>query len=219
MKENVEKRVPKGEVKFNLQLSEEQKLAKAQILDHAYSFVLGKAGSGKTLLGISIALSKFFKREINKIVITRPTVATENIGFLPGTVEDKMKPWLIPIIDNIVKVYDKGATVQKMLSDGNIEIVSLAHFRGRTFENAVCVVDEFQNLTTEQLAMCLGRLGKESIMIFCGDADQIDLRNREESAYSRIERLEKSSYVFVTHLQENYRHPAVKDVLNRFYKS
>ncbi len=219
MKENVEKRVPKGEVKFNLQLSEEQKLAKAQILDHAYSFVLGKAGSGKTLLGISIALSKFFKREINKIVITRPTVATENIGFLPGTIEDKMKPWLIPIIDNIVKVYDKGATVQKMLSDGNIEIVSLAHFRGRTFENAVCVVDEFQNLTTEQLAMCLGRLGKESIMIFCGDADQIDLRNREESAYSRIERLEKSPYVFVTHLQENYRHPAVKDVLNRFYKS
>lgn len=219
MKENVEKRVPKVEVKFTLQLSEEQKLAKAQILDHAYSFILGKAGSGKTLLGVSVGLSKFFKREINKIVITRPTVATENNGFLPGTLDEKMKPWLIPIMDNIAKMYDKTATVQRLLSDGSIEIVSLAHFRGRTFENAVCIVDEFQNLTVEQLSMCIGRLGKGSLMIFCGDGYQIDLKNKLDSAYVMVERLQHSPYVFTTYLQQNYRHPAVEDVLSRFYQN
>ena len=219
MKENIEKRVPKAEVKFAIQLSDEQKLAKGEIINHAYSFVLGKAGSGKTLLGISVGLSKFFKREINKIVITRPTVSTENIGFLPGSLDEQMKPWLVPIMDNIAKMYDKDASVNRMLVEGTIEIVSLAHFRGRTFETAVCIVDEFQNLTVEQLAMCLGRLGRDSIMIFCGDTDQIDLKNKLDSAMTKVEKLKESSYVYVVHLQENYRHPAVKDVLERFYNT
>jgi phosphate starvation-inducible PhoH-like protein len=130
-----------------------------------------------------------------------------------------MKPWLIPIMDNIAKMYDKTSSVQRMLSEGTIEIVSLAHFRGRTFESAVCIVDEFQNLTVEQLAMCIGRLGKESLMIFCGDGDQIDLRNRLDSAFTKIESLNESPYVFTTLLKENYRHPAVKDVLERFYQN
>jgi len=175
MKDNVEKRIPRTDVKFTLPLSEEQKEAKSKILDHAYSFILGRAGSGKTYLAVQVAMSKFFKREINKIIITRPTVSTENNGFIPGTLEEKMKPWLVPIMDNISKMYDKPTAVQRMLSEQSIEIVSLAHFRGRTFENAVCIVDEFQNLTQEQLSMCIGRLGQNSIMLFCGDGDQIDL--------------------------------------------
>lgn len=219
MKENIEKRVPQSDVKFTLPLSEEQKLAKVQILDHAYSFIIGRAGSGKTYLAVQIAMSKFFKRDTNKIIITRPTVATENNGFIPGTLDEKMKPWLVPILDNISKMYDKPTAVQRMLSEQSIEIVSLAHFRGRTFDNAVCIVDEFQNLTLEQLSMCIGRLGQNSIMLFCGDGEQIDLRNKLDSAFTKVSKLNESKYVYTIELQENYRHPAVKDVLELFYRN
>ena len=142
---NTEKSAPKGIVKFSLSLSAEQKLAKSAILQAPFSFVIGKAGSGKTLLACQIALDKFFKREVDKIVITRPTVSTEDIGFLPGSLEEKMDPWIIPIRSNMRKVYNKLETLNKMEQTEDIELLSLAHFRGRTFDNAVCIVDEFQN--------------------------------------------------------------------------
>ena len=217
MTENKEKRVPKTNVKFSITLSDEQKRAKEEILRHPYNFVLGEAGSGKTLLSIQIALDRYFKREINKIVISRPTVSSENNGFLPGSIKEKMEPWLVPVMDNIQKVYAKDNHVEKMLEDGVIEIISLSHFRGRTFDNAVCILDECQNLTSEQTSMCLGRLGKESQMIFCGDYRQVDLKNFSESGLSRLEKLNKSSYVYIVELQENHRHPALKEVLRLYY--
>jgi phosphate starvation-inducible PhoH-like protein len=219
MKDNIEKRVPKTDVKLTSPLSDEQKEAKAHIVNHAYSFILGKPGSGKTYLAIHIALSFFLKRQINRIIITRPTVSTEQNGHLPGTLEEKMKPWLIPIMHNLSKIYDKTNMVEKMISEESLEIVSLAHFRGRTFENSICIVDEFQNLTSEQLSMCLGRLGQNSMMLFCGDGEQIDLKQKYDSAFYKVEKLVESEYVYLVQLQENYRHPAVKDVLEKFYKS
>ena len=105
MPENLEKRVPKGNIKFSISLSEEQKSAKSEILSHPFNFILGKAGSGKTLVAVQIALDSFFKREVNKIVITRPTVSNEDNGFLPGSLEEKMEPWLVPIRSNMRKVY------------------------------------------------------------------------------------------------------------------
>jgi len=83
-KQNIEKTPPKGNIRFSVTLSEEQKLAKAQILKHPYNFIVGKAGSGKTLLAVQVALDQFFKRQFNKIIITRPTISTEDNGFLPG---------------------------------------------------------------------------------------------------------------------------------------
>ena len=148
--ENVEKRIPKGDIKFSLSLSEEQKLAKSEILKHPFNFILGKAGSGKTLLAVQIALDMFFKRQVNKIVITRPTVSNEDNGFLPGSLEEKMEPWLVPIRSNMRKVYNKPMILDKMEKEENIELVSLSHFRGRTFDNATVIVDEFQNLTKQQ---------------------------------------------------------------------
>ena len=173
--ENTQKRVPKNDVKFSITLSEEQKQAKAQILEHPFNFVLGKAGSGKTLLACQIALDQLFKRQINKIVITRPTVATEDNGFLPGSEAEKMEPWLVPIRSNMRKVYNKPEVLTNLENKESIELVSLTHFRGRTFDECVCIVDEFQNLTKQQLSMVIGRLGKGSIMIFCGDLVQCDL--------------------------------------------
>ena len=215
--ENTEKRVPKGDIKFSITLSDEQKNAKAQILEHPFNFVLGKAGSGKTLLAVQIALDLYFKRNINKIVITRPTVSNEDNGFLPGSLEEKMEPWLVPIRSNMRKVYNKSTILEAMEKDENIELVSLTHFRGRTFENCICIIDEFQNLTKNQLAMVLGRLGKGSRMILTGDAQQIDLKFSNDSAVHDVAKLKESKFVYTVNLKDNHRHEALDEVLRLLY--
>ena len=212
-KQNIQKTPPKGSIRFSLSLSAEQKTAKTEILKHPYNFIVGKAGSGKTLLAVQIALDMFFKKQINKIIITRPTISTEDNGFLPGSEAEKMEPWLVPIRSNMRKVYNKPIILEKMEKDESIELVSLAHFRGRTFDNAVVIVDEFQNLSRSQLAMAIGRLGKESKMIFCGDSYQIDLKDKNWSAYHDMAKLTNSSYVFKTVLEDSHRHDSIDELL------
>tara|TARA_R110001599_G_scaffold344542_1_gene568160 strand:- start:275 stop:937 length:663 start_codon:yes stop_codon:yes gene_type:complete len=214
---NNEKTPPKGKIKFNITLSEEQKTAKSSILMHPYNFVVGKAGSGKTLLAVQIALDMFFTRQVNKIVITRPTVSNEDNGYLPGSLNEKMEPWLVPIRSNMRKVYNKPAILDKMEKDENIELVSLAHFRGRTFDNSVVIVDEFQNLTKQQLGMVLGRLGKNSIMILTGDPQQIDLKFSNDSAVHDVPKIKDSKYVFYINLKDNHRHIALDEILKMLY--
>ena len=214
-KQNIEKTPPKGNVKFSITLSEEQKAAKQAMLHHPYNFIVGKAGSGKTLLACQVALDMFFKRMINKIIITRPTVSTEDNGFLPGSEKEKMEPWLVPIRSNMRKVYNKPMMLEKMENQEDIELVSLAHFRGRTFENSVVIIDEFQNLTRSQLRMALGRLGKGSTMIFCGDNQQIDLKDKNYSAIHDIAKISDSEYVYKRILLDNHRHPAIDEVFEK----
>ena len=212
-KQNIDKVPPKGPVRFSITLSPEQKLAKAEILQRPFNFIVGKAGSGKTLLACQTALDMFFKRRVNKIIITRPTVSTEDNGFLPGSEKEKMEPWLVPIRSNMRKVYNKPTILQKMEDDESVELVSLAHFRGRTFENCVVIVDEFQNLTKSQLNMALGRLGKNSTMIFCGDNQQIDLKDKNYSAIHEVPKIQTSEFVFKAVLEDNHRHEAIDEVL------
>ena len=214
MAENVKKAPPKGKIKFSINLSEEQKVSKSNILIHPYNFVTGKAGSGKTLLACQIALDMFFTRKVNKIIITRPTVSNEDNGYLPGSLNEKMEPWLVPIRSNMRKVYNKPIVLEKMEKDENIELVSLSHFRGRTFENSVVIVDEFQNLTKSQLKMVLGRLGKGSTMILTGDPQQIDLKFPNDSAVHDIAKVKTSKYVFSVALKDNHRHEALDELLN-----
>lgn len=209
------KKAPKNPIKFSITLSEEQKNAKTQILKHAFNFVVGKAGSGKTLLAVQIALDQVFKKEYEKIIITRPTIATEDNGFLPGTEAEKMEPWLVPIMSNMRKVYNHPSKIEKMQNEEVIELVSLSHFRGRTFDRSVVIVDEFQNLTKSQLGMALGRLGKNSTMIFCGDNQQIDLKDDNYSAIHEIAKIKDSKHVFKVVLEDNHRHEAIDDVLER----
>lgn len=217
MAENIEKNAPKGKIKFNITLSEEQKEAKTNVLYHPYNFVMGKAGSGKTLLAVQIALDMYFTRQVNKIVITRPTVSNEDNGYLPGSLNEKMEPWLVPIRSNMRKVYNKPAILEKMEHEENIELVSLAHFRGRTFDNAVVIVDEFQNLTKPQLGMVLGRLGKGSTMIFTGDPQQIDLKFSNDSAVHDVPKLTPSKFVYQIQLKDNHRHEALDELLKLLY--
>ena len=213
MSDNKSKKPPKNSIKFNITLSDEQKKAKEQIIKHAYNFVVGKAGSGKTLLAVQIGLDMYFKRQYNKIVITRPTVSTEDNGFLPGTEKEKLEPWLVPIMSNMRKVYNKPEKIKSMLDTEEIELVSLTHFRGRTFDEAVVIVDEFQNLTKAQLRMALGRLGRNSVMIFCGDNQQVDLKDSFNSAIDDIAKMEQSDYVYKVVLEDNHRHKAIDEVL------
>ena len=217
MAENIRKNPPKGKIKFNITLSEEQKDAKMNILYHPYNFLLGKAGSGKTLLAVQTALDMFFTRQINQIVITRPTVSNEDNGYLPGSLDEKMEPWLVPIRSNMRKVYNKPAILEKMESNEDIELVSLSHFRGRTFENSVVIVDEFQNLTKQQLGMVLGRLGKGSTMILTGDPQQIDLKFSNDSAVHDVPKLTPSNFVYQIKLKDNHRHEALDELLKLLY--
>tara|TARA_Y100001938_G_scaffold130514_1_gene186554 strand:- start:1181 stop:1837 length:657 start_codon:yes stop_codon:yes gene_type:complete len=210
---NKDKTPPKGAVRFSLSLSPEQKKAKTEILKHPFNFIVGKAGSGKTLLSVQIALDMFFKRQVDKIIITRPTISTEDNGFLPGSEREKMEPWLVPIRSNMRKVYNKPPILEKMEKEEKIELVSLAHFRGRTFDNAIVIVDEFQNLTRPQLAMAIGRLGKDSKMIFCGDSYQIDLKDKNHSAYHDMAKIIESNYVYKAVLEDNHRHDAINNLL------
>ena len=211
-KNNKEKTPPKGTVRFSLTLSPEQKVAKTEILKHPFNFVVGKPGSGKTLLAVQIALDQFFKKQCNKIIITRPTVSTEDNGFLPGSEREKMEPWLVPIRSNMRKVYNKPEKLDSMEKDESIELVSLAHFRGRTFEDSVCIIDEFQNLTKSQLSMVLSRLGKNSTMIFTGDNQQIDLKDKNYSAIHEVPKISTSKFVYKSLLTDNHRHEAIDAV-------
>jgi len=213
MPENVERKPPKGNIKFTISLSDEQKTSKGEILNHPFNFIIGQAGSGKTLLACQVGLDMFFKRQVNKIVITRPTVSNEDNGFLPGSLDEKMEPWLVPIKSNMRKVYNKPAILDKMMVDEQIELVSLTHFRGRTFDNSIVIVDEFQNLTKQQLLMVLGRVGKGSTMILCGDPQQIDLKFRNDSAIHEVPKLKGSKWVYDVVLKDNHRHESLNDIL------
>jgi len=212
---NTEKRKPKGPVKFHLTLNEEQKLAKADILTNTVTLLKGQAGSGKTLLACQIALDMFFTRQVERIIITRPVVAAaDDIGYLPGGLKEKMDPWLAPIYANLYMLYNKE-TIDKMVESQDIEILPFAFVRGRTFVNAVVIVDEAQNVNGNQTEMIVGRLGLNSKMIFCGDTSQIDLRNKKEAGIDFFKTLEaRVPGVKVITLLKNHRHPIVPEILN-----
>lgn len=207
------KRKPKNPIKFQLQLNEEQKLAKALIVENPVVVLKGMAGSGKTLVAVQAALDMLFCKEVEKIVITRPTVAKEELGFLPGDLKEKMDPWLAPIYHNLYMLYGKDK-VDKELEYGNIEIVPFAFMRGRTFVNSFVIVDEAQNVTHDQMETVLGRLGKGSKMVICGDLAQIDLKVKKETGFSFLTRVEEQVNGFkVFALLANHRHEIVSPIL------
>lgn len=208
-----QKRKPKNPIKFNLQLNEEQKQAKILIIENPVVVLKGMAGSGKTLVAVQAALDMLFRREVEKIIITRPTVAKEDLGFLPGDLKEKMDPWLAPIYHNLYMLYGKDK-VDKELEYGNIEIVPFAFMRGRTFVNSFVIVDEAQNVTHDQMETVLGRLGKGSKMVICGDLAQIDLKVKKETGFSFLTRIEEQVKGFkVFALQANHRHEIVTPIL------
>ena len=133
------KRIPKNPIKFKITLNEEQKEAKQQILDNTLTILAGSAGSGKTLLSCQVALDGLFRKQYEKIIITRPTVSKEDIGFLPGDLREKMDPWVQPIYQNMFLLYDK-TKIEKYIEEGKIEIVPVSFMRGRTFLDSIIFI-------------------------------------------------------------------------------
>ena len=140
-------------------------------------FGIGPAGTGKTLLACQAAVKSFLENDISKIIVTRPAVSTdEDLGFLPGTLEQKMAPWTRPIFD-VLREYFYSGEIESMIREGIIEISPLAYMRGRTFKRAFIIADEMQNATPNQMKMLLTRIGMYSKMAVTGDLAQADRLN------------------------------------------
>lgn len=179
-------------------------------------FGIGPAGTGKTLIAVKIAIKLLKEGAVERIVVTRPAVsADEDLGFLPGTLEQKMAPWTRPIFDVLREYYNKRE-ITMMIDEGIIEIAPLAYMRGRTFKNSFILADEMQNATPNQMKMLLTRIGENSQMVVTGDLAQAD-RMESNGLLSFLKHLQgkESSCIDVIQFKQYdiERHRAVKEVL------
>jgi len=209
------------EINFNIKLTQEQKEIKNTVLKMPLNFIIGKEGTGKTMLAVNIALDLFFRKDTHykQIIITRPTVTTEDFGYLPGGISEKLDPFLQPIYENIRNVYGttdvKKNKISKHIEKEEIRILPIAFTRGVSYDNAIVIVDEFQNCTKSQMEMIIGRLGKTSKLIFSGSRQQVDLKQKLSSCITLLNKLKQvPEYCYVAELTKNHRHPAVEKVLN-----
>jgi phosphate starvation-inducible PhoH-like protein len=156
---------------------------------HALVFATGPAGTGKTWLAVAQAVQLFERKEVDRIILSRPAVeAGERLGFLPGDMREKIDPYLRPIFDALYDLMD-ARIVERALQTGEIEIAPLAFMRGRTLSNAAVILDEAQNTTSMQMKMMLTRLGENSRMVVTGDPSQVDLPPGQTSGLAEAVRL------------------------------
>jgi len=174
------------------------------------------AGTGKTLIAVQVAVKLFKEGRIDKIIVTRPAVSVdEDLGFLPGTLEQKMAPWTRPIFD-VLREYFTAKDIEGMIDEGIIEIAPLAYMRGRTFKNSFILADEMQNATPNQMKMLLTRLGEGSRMAVTGDLAQADrLKDNGLIDFVNLLTASKAEHLDIVHFEQGdiERHEAVKEVL------
>lgn len=209
-----EKRKPKNPINFKVVLNEEQKEAKSKILSAPISIIEGKAGSGKTLLASQIALDLLFNRQVEKIIIARPFItAGEDIGFLPGGVDQKLEFLTFPIYDIMEGLVGNKEKVLSLQKDNLLKVIPLGFLRGFTFTDSIIIIDEAQNCTKQQTELILGRLGLNSKLIFCGDRSQCDLKNKIDSGLNILHSLSKNiEHIEYIKLNKNHRHKIVEDI-------
>ena len=148
------------------------------LANHDQLIVLGPSGTGKSYIAATYAANLYLQKKIHKIIITRPNVAVgKELGHLPGTLEEKYSPWLAPILDTLEKHLGK-AVVETALKNGNIEMAPLAFMRGRSFDNAMLLLDEFQNTSFEEFKMFITRVGQDCKVVMNGDIKQSDIRGQ-----------------------------------------
>ena len=180
-------------------------------------FGIGPAGTGKTIIAVLTAVKLFKEGSVDKIIVTRPAVSVdEDLGFLPGTLEQKMAPWTRPVFD-VIREYFTAREIEGMINESIIEIAPLAYMRGRTFKNSFILADEMQNATSSQMKMLLTRLGENSKMAVTGDLAQAD-RMQDNGLINFVNLLHNAGNA--THLdivrfeqRDIERHNAVKEVL------
>ena len=179
-------------------------------------FGIGPAGTGKTLLAVQVAVKLFKEGKVDKIIVTRPAVSVdEDLGHLPGTLEQKMAPWTRPIFD-VLREYFNAREIEGMIEEGIIEIAPLAYMRGRTFKHSFILADEMQNATPNQMKMLLTRLGEGSMMAVTGDLHQADrIRDNGLINFTQLLRNSDTSHLDIVQFAKGdiERHDAVKEVL------
>jgi phosphate starvation-inducible PhoH-like protein len=196
-----------------------QKLYVDSVKSHDVVFGIGPAGTGKTFLAVVLAVQAFRNGQVKRIILTRPAVeAGENLGFLPGDLQEKVDPYLRPVYDALYTVLGKTAT-ERLMERGLIEIAPLAYMRGRTLDDAFVILDEAQNTTTMQMKMFLTRLGFGSKMMVNGDISQIDLPRHQKSglidATHKLSNLTSIDFVYFQ-AKDVVRHPVVAEIIKAY---
>ncbi|MEY3181877.1 MAG: hypothetical protein RL583_1037 [Actinomycetota bacterium] len=191
------------------------------IEDHTITFGIGPAGTGKTYLAMAKAVSALQAKKVNRIVLTRPAVeAGEHLGFLPGSLNEKIDPYLRPLFDALHDMIDIE-TIPRMMQSGIIEVAPLAFMRGRTLNDAFIILDEAQNTTPEQMKMFLTRLGFGSKMVITGDVTQIDLPNGQHSGLRVVRDILKGiddiAFLELT-AEDVVRHRLIGDIVKAYDK-
>ena len=191
------------------------------IEDHTITFGIGPAGTGKTYLAMAMAVAALNAKKINRIILTRPAVeAGEHLGFLPGTLSEKIDPYLRPLFDALHDMIDIDS-IPRLMQSGVIEVAPLAYMRGRTLNDAFVILDEAQNTTPEQMKMFLTRLGFGSKMVVTGDVTQIDLPNGQNSGLRVIREILKDiddiAFLELT-AEDVVRHRLIGDIVKAYDK-
>ncbi|WP_281825043.1 PhoH family protein [Jannaschia rubra] len=199
--------------------TEAQKAYTRALLENELTFGIGPAGTGKTYIAVAVAVSKFIAGEVDRIILTRPAVeAGEKLGFLPGTQDDKIDPYMQPLYDAL-NDFLPGKQLAKLREEKRVEIAPLAFMRGRTLSNAFVILDEAQNATTMQMKMFLTRLGQGSRMAITGDRTQVDLPRGVYSGLRDAERILAGvpgiSFNYFT-ASDVVRHPLVAKIITAY---
>ncbi|WP_155974140.1 PhoH family protein [Streptococcus ruminantium] len=196
-----------------------QKLYVDSVKRHDIVFGIGPAGTGKTFLAVTLAVTALKRGQVKRIILTRPAVeAGESLGFLPGDLKEKVDPYLRPVYDALYQILGKEQTMRLMERE-IIEIAPLAYMRGRTLDDAFVILDEAQNTTIMQMKMFLTRLGFHSKMIINGDISQIDLPRKVKSglidATEKLSHISQIDFVYFT-AKDVVRHPVVAQIINAY---
>lgn len=202
--------------------NEQQKLLMKTIAENVITFVKGMPGSGKTFMATTFGLQQLLRDKYERLVFTRPTVeaAGEKLGFLPGTMYEKINPYMIPIFDSLLQLIPVDLFNKLTAKNGSaprIQVLPLAFMRGVTFQNCFVLCDESQNASPEQMRMLLTRLGEGTKMVVCGDVKQSDIpgRNGLEDAFDILQDIENVGFVTLTE-EAIVRHPLVGIIDKRY---
>ena len=211
------KREYKSDIKYKITLNEEQKEAKRLIINNQIVIITGRAGSGKSLVGAQTALDFLFKRQCEKVFVTRATIEVGNsLGFLPGAIEDKFNPYLEAFQENLLKCYDH-LKITELLEQKKILTYPVQFIRGKTVDDML-IVEEAQNLTKAEMLAILTRIGKTGKIVINGDLEQTDIRDNGLNglAYA-IELSKKIEEIQYIKLKENHRSDLVGKILDYEY--
>lgn len=215
---------------FNLRpknLKQQHYVETLKNIDPPIVIATGASGSGKTLFASYIGAQKLIDGQVERIVVTRPTVSvgTDNLGFLPGTLDQKLEPWVRPVFDALGLHFDKQKITQ-LMKDGILEVASLPHLRGRTFTNSWIICDEAQNTTAEQMLMVLTRIGEGSKLVVTGDPSQhdrsindnglCDLLYRINNTRSKCDFVSKAIEVIEFDYRDVQRHPVIPIIIEMY---